>query len=175
MDTDTRQASTLRSEGPIGIMADADRCAGGGGGRGRGWFVYLQPERPPPVATASLIAKPSIFRTFLFLAHTPKRIKTPLLLKTQTSTLPTSPTAAPSFPARRRQGAAGGRGPRGRRRILAAPHPARADGPLPPHPNTRTRSARYVTSPPPAGARRPLPTPCGPGRRAREWRKDRRR
>lgn len=73
--------------GLTSIMADADRCAGGGGGGlGRSWFVYLQPE-PPAVAAAassdsiSRSAKPSIFRTFLFLAHNSLADQNPTTIK----------------------------------------------------------------------------------------------
>lgn len=116
-------------------------------------LVCLLAARAAAAASSDSItgsAKASIFRTFLFLVHNSRADQNPLLLKTQTSTFPTSHTPptppAPSLPVRRRQRRRGGgvanKTP-GSRRIPAFPHP-RADSPLPPPKRPDTGAPRVT-------------------------------
>lgn len=123
-------------------------------------------------------AKPSIFRTFLFLAHKSQADQNPTTIKNtdeHVTHLPLTPPPAPSFPARRQRGGWGRKEtPGDARASLPSPHPTRtgspgagsaADSPLPPTQTHRhPRSTRYVTSPPPP-VRAGAPSP----RRAARW------
>lgn len=118
--------------------------------------------------------KPSIFRTFLFLAHNSLADQNPTTIKNTdlhvTHLAHAHPHPISTVLSRAPAGcgevgwvAGEGRRPRGRRCILARTPATCADGPSPqPKHRLATGCSRYITSPPPpAQARRPLPLPRG--------------